>query len=139
MGTGINDESYGLVVINGDGHVLLGARIDHYEHWFLPKGHAEPGESKIEAAIRETAEEMMVNADIISPVELSTMYFVPDGRLKRVVYFVARPISIQSFVPNDEVEQIKWCSPEQVKDLNRHSGTREVIREALLLWENITH
>jgi len=55
----LNDISYGIIVlkmINGVEHVLLVNRpgIDGYD---LPKGHADEGESTLDAAKREVGEE----------------------------------------------------------------------------------
>ena len=38
----------------------------HPDRWDLPKGHCEPGESFLAAAIRETAEETGIAADAIT-------------------------------------------------------------------------
>lgn len=41
-------------------HFLL---MRHADRWDLPKGHAEPGESPVQTAIRETEEETGITAD----------------------------------------------------------------------------
>ncbi len=46
----------GCFVIDQHGRVLL-AKDPRYVYWSLPKGHAEPGETLEETALRETLEE----------------------------------------------------------------------------------
>jgi 8-oxo-dGTP pyrophosphatase MutT (NUDIX family) len=49
--------SCGILVFNGRGELLLG-HATGAAHWDIPKGVAEPGESPLEAALREASEEM---------------------------------------------------------------------------------
>ncbi|TKC80414.1 NUDIX hydrolase [Trinickia terrae] len=48
--------SCGVVLLDGSGRVLLAHATDT-THWDIPKGHGEPGEAPIAAALRELVEE----------------------------------------------------------------------------------
>ena len=52
------------MVSSGDRHEFLLMR--HPDRWDLPKGHCEPGEAFIDAALRETEEETGISRDLIS-------------------------------------------------------------------------
>jgi 8-oxo-dGTP pyrophosphatase MutT (NUDIX family) len=47
--------SAGIVITDGD-HMLLG-HVTNAHHWDLPKGRMDPGETALQAAVRECAEE----------------------------------------------------------------------------------
>lgn len=53
-------ESAGGIVLNKKGQVLVVSQ--HGRSWSLPKGHLDPGEKPLEAAIREIYEESGVGA-----------------------------------------------------------------------------
>lgn len=46
-----------LVVVEHEGRYLLIHEASHGQTWYLPAGRVEPGETLIEAAVRETQEE----------------------------------------------------------------------------------
>lgn len=51
-----------------------------YHKWVLPKGLIEPGESSLEAALREVAEEMGVKAKIVTskPIHIEKYHYTAD-------------------------------------------------------------
>lgn len=48
--------SCGVVIVNPDREILL-CHVTGQQHWDLPKGGIDPGESPLQAALRETREE----------------------------------------------------------------------------------
>ena len=115
----LKDESFGIVPIH---HMPAGRQyltIQHRAgHWSFPKGHAEPGESPGEAALRELAEETGVSE--VTLVEggrfTETYEFVKSGGKrvhKRVHYFVARVSDPHVRIQPQEVEDWHWGSYEQ--------------------------
>ena len=52
----------GIVLTNADGLVFVGQRIDMPGAWQMPQGGIDPGETPVEAAWRELAEETGVTA-----------------------------------------------------------------------------
>ncbi|GEM_PF-343490 len=55
-GPGWRRLSCGVVIVNDDDELLL-CRVTGQGHWDLPKGGADPGETPLQAALRETYEE----------------------------------------------------------------------------------
>jgi putative (di)nucleoside polyphosphate hydrolase len=72
--------SCGTLVVNPDGQLLL-CHVTHTAKWDIPKGMQDPGESTLEAAMRELYEE----AGIAYPEErfsdLGLFDYRPDKRL----------------------------------------------------------
>ena len=56
----------GVMLINRDGHVFVGQRIDNQtDAWQMPQGGIDPGEAPRDAALRELCEETGVTADLV--------------------------------------------------------------------------
>lgn len=67
----------GVMLVNADGAVFVGQRIDHYEDaWQMPQGGIDPGEAPRDAAMRELWEETGVTADKVT-VEAETQNWLP--------------------------------------------------------------
>jgi len=82
-------EQAGAVAVRRDGadldYLIVTARRDP-EHWILPKGNVEPGESLAQAAVRELEEEGGVTGDLLGRV--GSLAFVDRGQLLEVHYFL---------------------------------------------------
>ncbi|WP_406709444.1 NUDIX hydrolase [Trueperella pyogenes] len=87
------------VVFNSHGHILLilGHDLDKpdYRWWFTPGGGLEPGESAVEGAVRELAEEtgLKVAPDrLTGPVldRRSTFHFYHETRKQDELFFILR-------------------------------------------------
>ena len=78
----------GLVVLNRQGRIFAGQRIDGmYDAWQMPQGGIDPGETPRDAALRELEEEAGVPPVLVS-VETETSdwihYDLPDHLLGKV-------------------------------------------------------
>jgi len=98
---------------NGEFLVLLVHR-PRYDDWSLPKGKADPGERDEDTARREVEEETGLRCILGEPAG-QTRYRDSKGRDKVVRYWLMERESMATagdgeFVPNDEVDQIQWCS-----------------------------
>ncbi len=79
----------GGVVRNAQGDVLL---LKHKSgSWVFPKGHIEPGETLLEAALREVEEEAGVVATCPDEdATFVTRYHNNRGELREITYFALR-------------------------------------------------
>jgi ADP-ribose pyrophosphatase YjhB (NUDIX family) len=114
--------SANVVVVNDTGQLLLIRRADN-ENWALPGGAMNLGESLVEAAGRETAEETGVRVEITGLVGIYTdpkhvILYTSDGEVRQEfsVVFTARPIGGQPR-PSDESREVRWVSPEAAGSL----------------------
>jgi 8-oxo-dGTP pyrophosphatase MutT (NUDIX family) len=81
-----------------------------YDDWSLPKGKLDAGESFEDAALREVEEEISVRARLSEELPPAT-YRDHKGRPKLVRYWLMEIETDLGFVPNDEVDEVRWCSP----------------------------
>jgi len=97
-----------------------------YGDWSLPKGKLENGESMAAAAVREVREETGVTARL-GPFLCDVRYPVADGR-KLVRYWSAQACAEVPLVPNDEVDELRWVTPDTAEALLSYGHDREVLR-----------
>lgn len=97
-----------------------------YDDWTFPKGKAHEGETAEETAVREVAEETGLRANL--GVELPSVHYRDrHGRHKVVRYWTMRPDS-GSFVPHDEVDEIKWLPATAAGSELSYERDAEVLR-----------
>jgi 8-oxo-dGTP diphosphatase len=81
-----------------------------YDDWSLPKGKLDEGEDFEEAAVREVHEEIGVRGTLTEELPPAT-YSDHKGRSKLVRYWLMEAGEVPEFEVNDEVDEIKWCTP----------------------------
>lgn len=109
----------------GDLEVLVVHR-PRYDDWSLPKGKLDPGESFEAAAIREVAEETGVRVTLGR--ELPTIRYTDrHGRPKVVRYWHMTPAAIDEFVPDDEVDEIRWLPAPEATNLLTYDADRQLV------------
>lgn len=117
-----------VVVRQGD-RFLLVQELRRAQPWHLPAGRAEPGESLVEAALRETVEETSV------PVALDGVLRVehsphPDKAYLGAI-FLAHPIddTPPKSTPDGESLQAAWFTLAEAAELPmREADVQEVLR-----------
>jgi 8-oxo-dGTP pyrophosphatase MutT (NUDIX family) len=90
-----------------DSEVLLVHR-PRYDDWTFPKGKALDGETDEECALREVLEETGLECKLAGKIG-TTEYVDTKGRPKRVRWFLMEPVRGE-FVPNDEVDEMRWLA-----------------------------
>ena len=105
----------------------------------LPKGHVEPGERVIDAALREVLEETGIKATIIKKI-LDSKYVFPfrgEKIFKVVTFFLMEYVSGEPTV-NDEAEEILWLSYVEAYKQLTYSSDKQVLKKASEMFASST-
>ena len=121
----LQTESAGGIVLNNKDLVLV---VSQYgTSWSLPKGHIEPGESKILAARREILEETGIkDLKLIKELGSYQRYKIgKDGKddtteLKTIFIFLFKTNENQINPIDQKNPKAKWVQKEKVADLLTH-------------------
>ena len=97
----------------------------HRGDWSLPKGKLDPGESFEQAAMREVEEETGLRARLVR--ELPSVEYEVRGRPKLVRYWAMEVVDETPFVPNDEVDQVRWLEPQEALAVLSYDRDREPV------------
>ena len=98
-----------------------------YDDWSFPKGKLDPGETAIVAAVREVEEETGFRAQLGRKLGKTTYPVTGHRKLKRVDYWAARAVEGE-FVPNHEVDELRWQDPDTAFDQLSYPMDRTVLR-----------
>lgn len=97
-----------------------------YNDWSLPKGKMEPGETAVQCAFREVLEETGIRTRFSR--HLGAVEYLESGTKKRVQYWAAEARgAINSFTPNEEVDQLAWLPIELALEKVTHESDKEII------------
>lgn len=105
--------SYGGVLINAEGQVLLREPANHYDNyvWTFAKGKPNKGDRPEDTALREVLEETGYHAEILTA--LPEAY---TGGTGSTGYFLMRPVG-EPGQPDAETQAIRWVSFDEAADL----------------------
>ncbi|WP_296661783.1 NUDIX hydrolase [Paraburkholderia sp.] len=128
--------SCGTVLLDPAGRVLL-AHATGTNHWDIPKGHGEPGETEAESAVREMVEETGIALDSSRLRDLGRYVYRRD---KDLHLFAARALTNEldlshcvctSWFPRredgvmiPEMDAWRWIAPDEVGQFASRSLTR---------------
>jgi 8-oxo-dGTP diphosphatase len=112
-------------VVVRDGAICLVHR-PRYDDWSVPKGKVDDGESFEEAALREVWEETGLRCRLGDELE-AARYRDHKDRPKLVRYWLMEPVEDDGFVPNDEVDELRWLSPAQARELVTYDHDRHLV------------
>ena len=101
--------TYGGVVINADGKLLLREPKDHFDGyvWTFPKGKPEPGETEVEAALREVWEETGVVGSIAKRIPGEF-----QGSTSKTIYFLMT-VERETGELDDETQSTAWVTVDE--------------------------
>ena len=116
----------GGVLVRDDGRVAVVHR-PRYDDWSLPKGKLDAGESFEDGALREVWEETGVRGRIRAELE-SVEYVDRKGRDKLVRWYrMDVDGEPDEFVPNDEVDELRWLTPAEALELVDYDHDRALL------------
>ena len=125
----------GAMLINGDGHVLVGQRLDSSaDAWQMPQGGIDPGEDPDTAVFRELGEEIGIephHAAIIMRSAGLYDYDLPDHLLGKMwggkyrgqrqqwylMRFVGQDSDVNIATKHPEFRAWQWVQPHRLVDL----------------------
>ncbi|SES19373.1 NUDIX hydrolase [Corynebacterium cystitidis] len=99
----------------------------HYDDWSLAKGKVDPMESLPVTAVREIKEETGYDVRL-GKLLGKTIY--PVGGAMKVVYYWTGEVTGGEFVPNDEVDEIRWLPMGQAQELMTYELDTAVLMKA---------
>jgi 8-oxo-dGTP diphosphatase len=109
----------------GNGLQVLVVHRPRYDDWSLPKGKLDPGETARKAALREVLEE--TGFECVAGKKLDEIrYRDRKGRPKRVRYWAMRPVK-GDFIPNDEVDELRWVDLDEVASVLSYPHDAKVV------------
>ncbi len=138
----ISDSSFGIIPVHEHDGVRRFLLVQHHKgHWGFPKGHAEPGESPLDAATRELAEETGLHpARVLDDHPLTESYVFTNtrGRVvrKTVTYFIGFTADDRVTPQADEVADYAWADADGTRRRLTFDEGRDLLDRALDLLQN---
>lgn len=97
-----------------------------YDDWSLPKGKLDPGESELEAAVREVGEE--IGSRVTVSRRITRISYPVPGARKTVTFWVMRHLG-GAFEADEEVDEILWAPVKAARSRLTHKIERRVLDE----------
>jgi 8-oxo-dGTP pyrophosphatase MutT (NUDIX family) len=111
---------------------VLIVRRPRYGDWSLPKGKLDPGETWLQAAVREVGEETGYAVEVggyLGEVAYPDRHHTPPRR--KVVRYWAMRGGAGSFTPGAEVDEIRWLPPSAAIESLSYDPDRTMVRTFL--------
>jgi 8-oxo-dGTP pyrophosphatase MutT (NUDIX family) len=99
-------------------------------HWSLAKGHAEPGETEVQTALREIDEETGLSVKLRAGFRETIRYSPSPSIDKTVVFFLAKARAKKVRLQKSEILNSAWLDLADALKLISHRDTGEVLRRA---------
>jgi 8-oxo-dGTP pyrophosphatase MutT (NUDIX family) len=134
------ERSAGGVVVRGEQVLVIVPRrnaADGSRVLGLPKGHIDPGETPLQAALREVREETGVDAEPVGELGEVRYWYRRHGRSvpKAVVFYLLRYLSGDTADHDDEVEEARWIPLARACAELTYDGERKIVERALAALE----
>ncbi|MEZ5376295.1 MAG: polyphosphate kinase 1 [Acidimicrobiales bacterium] len=133
-----NEETMSEIAVRAAGCVVW-RRIDgkrrfavvhrpRYDDWSFAKGKLDPGETELQAALREVLEETGLEGQV-GPA-LPTVFYVDHKDRPKSVHYWLLEHDKGTFVENDEVDELRWCTAPEAADLLTYEYDRTLLEQA---------
>jgi phosphatase NudJ len=120
---------FAWVVVRLGRRFLVVHERKHGQRWYLPAGRVEPGESIVEAAVRETLEESGVNVRMESVLRIEHTPSHDGARVRVFVTAVPLDDGLPLAEPNEHSLEARWVTLEELETLPlRGSEVRDIFR-----------
>jgi 8-oxo-dGTP pyrophosphatase MutT (NUDIX family) len=130
------ERSAGGVVVRGEDVVVIvptrrasdGSRV-----LALPKGHIDPGENALQAAVREVREETGIVGEPVRELGEARYWYRRDGQTipKSVSFFLFDYVEGDTADHDDEVEEARWIALKDAASELSHAAEREMVVRAV--------
>lgn len=129
----------GVVVREGEVVVIVPTRrsSDGSKVLALPKGHIDPGETPLQAALREVREETGIVGEPVTELGETRYWYRRDGRTipKSVSFYLLDYVEGDTADHDEEVEEARWIGLRQAERELSHAAEREMVARALAYLE----
>jgi len=114
-----------------------------HHSWGLAKGHAEGGESLMQTALREVAEETgftLAATELHPSFADSSVYQVAGEGWKRVIYFLSiHPVDANNLRCSEEHQESRWATLEEACTILTYSDLRRTLHRAASCLQSPPH
>ena len=116
----------GCILLDLENKTIALVYREKQNDYSFPKGHLEDGESLVECAIRETAEETKFDCEILEeePVYIET-YITPGGEDVEMYYFISKYIGLSNN-NSDDTHPTLWIPYEDVYETLSYDSLKKV-------------
>ena len=125
------EKSCGAVIFCGENtsrnYLILTSTLGHTT---LCKGHVEGNETEHETAVREIMEETGLTVDFVDGFREVITYSPRPGRVKDVVFFLARVSGGEPVCQPEEVEAIRFLPFGEALAALTHGSDRDTLQKA---------
>ena len=123
------EKAAGCIIIKENKVLLIKQKNGNF--WGFPKGHLEEGETEIEAAKRETLEEIGLEVIIDETKRYETNYIIRNEIDKTSVFYLAKIKSGEITKQEEEIEDIQWFDFNKAMEVITYDNLKEIFGKAV--------
>jgi 8-oxo-dGTP diphosphatase len=117
---------------SGEGIEIGVVHRPRYDDWSLPKGKLAPGESELDAAVREVLEETGFHVRVGEALGTTRYRRIVNGEDRpKVVHWWAMEATSGEFTPNAEVDALRWIPLDTARNVLSTASDLTVLRRFL--------